>query len=233
MLTRLALIVLLILLTPYVIAEEKTCSQWGESNRVDEYRIDKLFIKAYVSRGNCACTTPNQATLIVSGIISMDSSYAISKIIQGLNLCPLPSDPGPGDRLRVTLDSPGGEIIHGLYLGELLRNYGALTIVPNGKTCASSCALAFLGGSHRHFEYGAKLALHAPYTVGEDGKITCHSSGKVADGLKQYLLEMLGPDYAEIVFDRMMSYCSRQEAWTITGTKAAHLYGIVSEPGWW
>jgi hypothetical protein len=46
----------------------------------------------------------------------------------------------------VYLASPGGDLYEGMKLGRLFRKRRLKTIVEGGQTCASACALAFLGG---------------------------------------------------------------------------------------
>ena len=47
----------------------------------------------------------------------------------------------------IYFDSPGGSLGGGIRLGEYFRRSRIKTVVEGGKTCASACALAFLGGT--------------------------------------------------------------------------------------
>ena len=47
------------------------------------------------------------------------------------------------------LKSPGGSLGGGIRLGQYLRKNNIKTVVEGGETCASACALAFLGGTDR------------------------------------------------------------------------------------
>ena len=55
---------------------------------------------------------------------------------------------GKGDAV-VILDSPGGNVLAGIQIGEAIRRNGYSTLVPRGLQCASACALAWLGGRTR------------------------------------------------------------------------------------
>jgi len=77
----------------------------------------------------------------------------------------------------VELSSLGGDLIEGLKIGYLFRDYDVATVVRKKDLCLSACALAFLGGTSTHgaapassersprqsLEIGAKLGFHAFY----------------------------------------------------------------------
>lgn len=73
----------------------------------------------------------------------------------------------------VELSSLGGDLIEGLKIGYLFRDYDIATVVRKKDLCLSACALAFLGGTSTHdlsersprqsLEIGAKLGFHAFY----------------------------------------------------------------------
>src|SRR6186997_965118 len=46
----------------------------------------------------------------------------------------------------VVLDSTGGNVWASIVIGRIIRLRGFMTWVPSGATCASACALAWLGG---------------------------------------------------------------------------------------
>ena len=50
----------------------------------------------------------------------------------------------------VSLSSPGGDLGEGIELGRTIRDLTLQTLVEAGNTCASACALAFLGGVRQH-----------------------------------------------------------------------------------
>ena len=89
----------------------------------------------------------------------------------------------PGDRLEVYFNSPGGNLIGSIQLGEIIREFGLGTRVartvpchgcgpafPNGKPqetdgpghCYSACAFAFLGGKWRIAD-GGSVGVHQSY----------------------------------------------------------------------
>lgn len=69
------------------------------------------------------------------------------------------------ERAVVALDSPGGNVVAGLRMGQLIHNRGFSTIVPDRTICASACGLVWLAGASRLMEAGARIGFHAAYTV--------------------------------------------------------------------
>jgi hypothetical protein len=62
--------------------------------------------------------------------------------------------------VTVSLDSPGGSLFGGMQLGREIRRLGFDTDLLPDQTCASACALAFLGGVLRTLEGDAKYGVH-------------------------------------------------------------------------
>lgn len=68
------------------------------------------------------------------------------------------------------LSSSGGDLLEGIRLGYLLREFDVATLVRKGDTCLSACALAFLGGTaanlppaavaDRRIEIGGRVGFH-------------------------------------------------------------------------
>lgn len=65
----------------------------------------------------------------------------------------------------VLLRSPGGNAIAGVLIGRAIRKKGFLTVVPPKASCASACALAWLGGARRFMGKNAQIGFHAAYTL--------------------------------------------------------------------
>lgn len=65
----------------------------------------------------------------------------------------------------VLLRSPGGNAIAGVLIGRAIRKKGFLTVVPSKATCASACALAWLGGTRRFMGSKAQIGFHAAYRL--------------------------------------------------------------------
>ena len=81
-----------------------------------------------------------------------------------------------GDRLRLCLDSPGGNFEEGLRIATLLRERYIGTAVAAGARCESACAIAFMGGTlmtesdigdlpDRVLHPRGRLGFHAPSLV--------------------------------------------------------------------
>jgi hypothetical protein len=66
-------------------------------------------------------------------------------------------------KASVAFRSDGGSLLAGIRIGMLIRVRNFTTIVPDAAQCASACAVAWLGGSHRFLGVGSKVGFHAAY----------------------------------------------------------------------
>ncbi|MEJ0096312.1 MAG: ATP-dependent Clp protease proteolytic subunit [Methylocella sp.] len=60
----------------------------------------------------------------------------------------------------IRLNSPGGNLLEGVKLSELIRFAKIATVVPNGSTCASACFVAFAAGADKFASYSASVGVH-------------------------------------------------------------------------
>jgi hypothetical protein len=65
----------------------------------------------------------------------------------------------------VAFSSDGGSLVAGVRIGEAIRRKGFSTFVPDGRRCASACALAWLGGIERYIGADATIGFHAGYDM--------------------------------------------------------------------
>jgi hypothetical protein len=66
----------------------------------------------------------------------------------------------------VAFQSDGGSVVAGIEIGRLIRLRNFVTLVPGNTRCASACALAWLGGTHRLMGADAQIGFHAAYNAG-------------------------------------------------------------------
>lgn len=88
----------------------------------------------------------------------------------------------------VILNSPGGNLMESLELGETMREAGLSTTVQAydrktgtftaGAACASACAYVFVGGVERSVGQGSRIGVHQVYTAGQTWAMSA------ADGLE-------------------------------------------------
>jgi hypothetical protein len=94
----------------------------------------------------------------------------------------------------VAFDSDGGSLVAGLQIGETIRLKNFSTLVPDQARCASSCALAWLGGTRRFMGSRAQVGFHAAYD-GQTHQVT--SSGNALVGA---YLNKIGLPYSAVVY---------------------------------
>jgi ATP-dependent protease ClpP protease subunit len=207
--------------------------QYNKAWNRQEYNIDGLLIVTEAKRPSPeSCDTGNIHRITLTGMIGPDSSYAIEELMKNTTPC---SDVSGNilTPVAVQLESGGGLINDGYLLGRTLKKYRATTIIKNDKICASSCAVAFLGGEKRIVEDKGTVLFHAPYynrlnALGESDP-NCEVEDSVLSKMQGYFAEMTTPDISKRLFERTMWYCSADNGWTVTGGNAAKLYGIATE----
>lgn len=69
---------------------------------------------------------------------------------------------------EIHFDSQGGNLMAGIRVGTILREYNMAVRVRRGADCASACAYAFLGGRIRQVERGGRMGVHMATLAGND-----------------------------------------------------------------
>jgi len=187
-------------------------------------QIDKLRVRQVRMPDN-DCVVGYTEHLEIAGEIGPDSTAAIARLLPQLSRCN--NAQGVHVVNTVYLSSGGGYLSDGYALGELFKKYSIQTSVTNNQICASSCAIAFLGGRYRTMTGSAKLMFHAPYT-GNRLAIDCTDRGQVSE-LRNYYVSVLGENDANFLLDRTLSYCSANSGWTLNAD-GAKLFGITTSP---
>ena len=67
--------------------------------------------------------------------------------------------------VAVVFNSPGGALIAGLQMGQLIRLHRYATFSPDDAMCASACALAWLAGTPRMMQAGSSIGFHAAFVI--------------------------------------------------------------------
>src|SRR5215813_2433952 len=93
----------------------------------------------------------------------------------------------------VAFSSDGGSLVAGLRIGEAIRRKRFSTIVPDGRRCASACALAWLGGVERFIGTSGKISFHAAYDAASD------ESG-VGTAVVDAYLSKIGLPYEAVIY---------------------------------
>ena len=190
---------------------------------LSDISINSLRVR-HVRMINEKCKSGFKEHLELSGPIGPDSSEVVARILEKVTRCQNVTGNGwivP----TVFLNSNGGLLKDGYRLGQTFRNFSAQTVITNQQFCASSCAIAFLGGKFRIMEGDGKLAFHSPY-LRNGASISCPTKEEAKD-LNDYYESFLEPKNSKFLFDRTMAFCSRSEGWEINAD-AAKLFGITT-----
>lgn len=184
-----------------------------------------------VRMSSTLCTQGFEDHLELNGPIGTDSTYIIGEHLRDISKqAKCISVDGSRYVTTVYMNSPGGYVDDGYALGELFKKHGVQARVTKGQVCASSCAIAFLGGKFRSVEDGGVMLFHAPYTLTEsvyfEKTAKCNSKRREKN-LKSYYIKMLGNESGTRLFDRTMAYCSSTDGWLINAD-AAKIYRITN-----
>ena len=85
----------------------------------------------------------------------------------------------PTSRVAVAFGSDGGSLVAGIRIGALIREKKYTTVIPDGASCASACALAWLGGTRRFMGQGSSVGFHAAYILQSYGPIESSSGNAI------------------------------------------------------
>lgn len=129
----------------------------------------ELTIATDVPGPNDGCGAP--ITVALKGQIAKGDVDRLQQMLSG-HLPAKQSDRHPGVTARLTLDSPGGNLLEGIRLANFVHDNAIRTHVGAGASCLSACSLVFMGGatvtpegklqSLRELSPNGRLGFHAP-----------------------------------------------------------------------
>jgi hypothetical protein len=82
-------------------------------------------------------------------------------------------------RVTVAFRSDGGSLVAGIRIGTVIREKKFATVIPDAASCASACALAWLGGAKRFMGQGASVGFHAAYVLKSYGPVESGSGNAI------------------------------------------------------
>lgn len=189
--------------------------------------VNNLRIRYSKISSECVSEDSGHSVLELDGYIGPDSTEMIERV---LKLATKDSDCLNSKNQRVVptvyLNSNGGVLADGYKAGELFRKYEVHTVISNGQICASSCAIAFLGGKFREMSGNAQIIFHSPYYDKGIG-IDCNIKEEVK-GLRNYYHNSLGKKDGELLLNRTLKYCTKSGGWVLNAG-SAHLFGLVTQ----
>jgi hypothetical protein len=108
------------------------------------------------------------STIRMTGLIEAGDSGRLREILTDARRTPTAG--GAPHHIVGELSSLGGDVYEGLKIGYLFREFTVATLVRQGDSCLSACALAFLGGTEailpkaipdRAIEIGGEVGFHS------------------------------------------------------------------------
>lgn len=123
-------------------------------------------------------------SLTLSGQITAGDADALARAISQLQQTPGANDSlGVDNQIVLCLSSPGGSLVEGVALAEVIQQFDATTRVGPDDACLSACAIAFMGGRlntysgagwhpSRYLHPTSTLGFHAPDLTIAEGDFT-------------------------------------------------------------
>lgn len=133
---------------------------------------------------------PVSRVIEISGVIEKGDTEKLKALVEAsgfsecitAGLCPYNN--------TISLNSPGGNLVEALKLGEFIAEQNFNTLLAEGAVCESACALVFLGGytnyegfffPRRYVHETATLGIHRPYFRLPDRTFSSEEVGNVVD----------------------------------------------------
>ncbi|MFZ3018509.1 MAG: hypothetical protein WA056_08655 [Gallionella sp.] len=152
----------------------------------------------------------------VNGRIAADSPGKLRAALAQALKSPNAFHHGGAPLVPVHLNSPGGDIVAAMKMGEIIRQTGASTWVVGPRAiCASACILVLAGGVDRLLFGDAKLGLHRPYMPAERfaafSRSEAQASYQAMETAVSEYLRLMG--MSQRLFDRMLAVPSNKIDW--------------------
>lgn len=183
------------------------------------------------SQGN---TDLRIASVEVNGRIAPDSHVKLREALDLAFKTPTLFHASGAPMVPVRLNSPGGDIVAAMKMGEIIRQVGASTWVGPRSVCASACILILAGGIERSMFDDATLGLHRPYMPPE--RFAAFSRSQASETYKameaavsEYLQSM---GVSQRLFERMLTVPSTKIEW-ISEEDAKQLRLLGTDPAFY
>jgi hypothetical protein len=164
--------------------------------------VKQISIRAVVCASLLALVAPSIARPAEFKLLSQEDGNARPAIV----LIKGKIDPGDEVKFRNTvmavrsaivyLEGPGGVIGAAIAIGLIVRMRGFETAVADDTTCASACALIWLGGNPRRMGKDARIGFHASRSA----EATEPYNGALGNAVVGYYLNQLGLPFNAVAY---------------------------------
>ncbi|PWQ97916.1 hypothetical protein [Leucothrix arctica] len=192
-------------------------------SKADDELISENSGGIYFKRNKETALLDLPQSIYVKGVISKDMLINLKKTISSNNI----------KSAIVYFDSPGGDLLAGMGIGRLIRNYGFSTGISvnasvseyRESSCFSACVLAYSGGVYRSLSSGGRVGVHR-FSKELSSKNDLDLAQVVSAKIIKYLLDM-GIDVQ--LFDRMSN--TSKDSIDIISKKDASILKLVNSNG--
>jgi ATP-dependent protease ClpP protease subunit len=108
-------------------------------------------------------------------------------------------------RIRVDVDSQGGQVFAAMEIGRMLRSAAASISVARGASCVSACVFVLMGAPERSIADGAHIGIHRPAfgDAGSEALVDAMSASIVFYAEQMHVSRAIVSDMMKIPADRM------------------------------
>jgi hypothetical protein len=108
-------------------------------------------------------------------------------------------------RIRVDVDSQGGQVFAAMEIGRILRSESASISVARGASCVSACVFMLMGAPERSVADGAHIGIHRPAlaAAGSAALVDAMSASIVLYAEQMHVSRAIVSDMMAIPADRM------------------------------
>ena len=137
------------------------------------------------------------------------------------------------DNILVRLDSPGGDVLAAMKIGEIIRADWLWTLVDDDAKCLSACVFLLAAGGNRGAGDRGPVAIHRPFFLPEYFSSLNQNQAKekydeLTANVKSYLSKMVMSDD---LFNAMMQVSSG-EGRVLSSVEMKHMNLIGEDPGY-
>ncbi len=154
----------------------------------------------------------DRAHLLITGQITSEDVLSVDRLLPSAVMQTHFRTWGGTYKPLVLVNSPGGDLMAAMKIGQALRKVRAWVWVDKAAECASACVFILAGGVERNIVPGARVRIHRPYfekTSFADLSLQDAQTlyGKQAQFAKSYLRDM---GMSDALFERMLRVPSQK-----------------------
>jgi hypothetical protein len=125
------------------------CGTFQICSAADFKIVDQKYSLDYLKRGGIGFQPELKCNVVMSGEIAENDHLKIKNLVLQLDVIPKDTGASEGPYATLCVEGTGGNLPAAIEIVKEIRGDFA-TVVQDGKTCTSACAVVFMGGGRRY-----------------------------------------------------------------------------------